>query len=363
MSKLGVSVYPERSTFEKDAAYLDLAAKYGYQRVFTSLLEIKGNKDEVVANFKKVITYANKLGLQVMVDVNPDLFKQLGVSYDDLSFFHNLGAWGVRLDLGFTGQEEARMTHNEYGIKIEVNMSKGTHYVDTIMDYYPEKNNLLGSHNFYPQQYTGLGYNYFVETSKQYRQYGINTAAFVSSNDATYGPWPMQDGLCTLEDHRGLPIATQVQHLKLTGLIDDVLIGNAYASEAELKAASDVFFSPLPLLHVETPADLSKAEKAALFDQSQTYRGDCSDYVIRSSQTRVIYKDEDFPAKHTDDVHVGDVLIDNDDYGQYKGETQIALRDFKNTGRINVVGHIPAAELPIMGLLVPWMDFKFLPAK
>lgn len=139
MSKLGVSVYPERSTFEKDAAYLDLAAKYGYQRVFTSLLEIKGDQAAVVANFKKVITYANQLGLQVMVDVNPDLFKQLGVSYDDLSFFHDLGAWGVRLDLGFTGQEEARMTHNEFGIKIEVNMSKGTHYVDTIMDYSPEK--------------------------------------------------------------------------------------------------------------------------------------------------------------------------------------------------------------------------------
>ncbi|MCE2138532.1 DUF871 family protein, partial [Streptococcus thermophilus] len=80
---------------------------------------------------------------------------------------------------------------------------------------------------FYPQQYTGLGYDYFVQTSEQYRQYGINTAAFVSSNDATYGPWPMQDGLCTLEDHRGLPIAAQVQHLKMTGLIDDVLIGNA----------------------------------------------------------------------------------------------------------------------------------------
>ncbi|AVK63619.1 DUF871 domain-containing protein [Lactobacillus sp. CBA3606] len=363
MSKLGVSVYPERSTFEKDAAYLDLAAKYGYQRVFTSLLEIKGNQDEVVANFKKVITYANQLGLQVMVDVNPGLFKQLGVSYDDLSFFHKLGAWGVRLDLGFTGQEEARMTHNEYGIKIEVNMSKGTHYVDTIMDYYPEKDNLLGSHNFYPQEYTGLGYDYFVATSKQYRQYGINTAAFVSSNDATYGPWPMQDGLCTLEQHRGLPIATQVQHLKMTGLIDDVLIGNAYASEAELKATADIFFSPYPLLHLTTPNDLSTAEKAVLFNQAQTYRGDCSDYVLRSSQTRVIYKDDAFPAKHTDDIHVGDVLIDNDQYGQYKGELQIALRDFKNTGRINVVGKLVAADHQILALLVPWMDFKLVAAK
>lgn len=84
----------------------------------------------------------------------------------------------------------------------------------------------------------------------------------------------MQDGLCTLEDHRGLPIAAQVQHLKMTGLIDDVLIGNAYASEAELKAAAEVFFSPYPLLHVKTVADLSAVEEKVLFAQPQTYRGD-----------------------------------------------------------------------------------------
>ncbi|CAM3235499.1 DUF871 domain-containing protein [Lactiplantibacillus plajomi] len=358
MSKLGVSVYPERSTFEKDAAYLDLAAKYGYQRVFTSLLEIKGNQEEVVSNFKHVIGHANQLGMQVMVDVNPDLFKQLGVSYDDLSFFHDLGAWGVRLDLGFTGQEEARMTHNPFGLKIEVNMSKGTHYVDTIMDYSPEKDNLLGSHNFYPQEYTGLGYDYFVQASEQYRQYGINTAAFVSSNAATYGPWPIQDGLCTLEQHRGMAVAAQAQHLKMTGLIDDVLIGNAYASEAELKAVSDVFFSPYPILHVQTVSDLAPAETKALFAQPQTYRGDFSDYVIRSSMTRVLYKDADFPAHHTDDVHAGDVLIANNDFGQYKGELQIARRDFKNSGRINVVGHVSTSDRACLALLQPWADFQ-----
>ena len=29
MGKLGISLYPERSTLEKDKAYLDLAHKYG----------------------------------------------------------------------------------------------------------------------------------------------------------------------------------------------------------------------------------------------------------------------------------------------------------------------------------------------
>ncbi len=39
--------------------------------------------------------------------------------------------------------------------------------------------------------------------------------------------------------HRDLEIATQVKHLVLTGLIDDISVGNAYASEAELAAMAE----------------------------------------------------------------------------------------------------------------------------
>lgn len=92
MGKLGISVYPERSTFEKDKAYLDLAHKYGFKRVFTSLLEIDGDKDQVLSGFKKVVDYANSLDMEVMVDINPGLFEQLGISYEDLSFFDEMGA-------------------------------------------------------------------------------------------------------------------------------------------------------------------------------------------------------------------------------------------------------------------------------
>ncbi len=87
MGKLGISLYPERSNFAKDEAYLDLAYKYGFKRVFTSLLQIKEEKDKVLADFKQVVDYANTLGMEVMVDINPSLFEQLGISYDDLSFF------------------------------------------------------------------------------------------------------------------------------------------------------------------------------------------------------------------------------------------------------------------------------------
>lgn len=52
MGKLGISVYPERSTFEKDKAYLDLAHKYGFKRVFTSLLQIEDDKRKSIGRFQ-----------------------------------------------------------------------------------------------------------------------------------------------------------------------------------------------------------------------------------------------------------------------------------------------------------------------
>lgn len=363
MGKLGISVYPERSTFEKDKAYLDLAHKYGFVRIFTSLLEINGNKEEVLAGFKKVVDYANSLGMEVMVDINPGLFSQLGISYDDLSFFHDLGADGVRLDVGFTGAEEARMTRNPYNIKIEINMSQGTNYVDNIMSYSPNTNNLYGSHNFYPHRYSGLSYDHFVYCSKKFRGYNLNTMAFVNSHAATFGPWPTQDGLCSLEDHRDLAIATQVKHYLLTGLIDDITIGNAYASEEELKAMSEAFTATEPHIKVDVADDITDDERINLFDNLHNYRGDRSAYILRSTMTRVYYKDKPFPAHNTVDMVRGDVLVDNVLYGQYKGETQVALQPMKNDGRVNVVGKIAADELFLLGFLKPWSSFKFIENK
>ena len=360
MGKLGISIYPERSNFEADKAYLDLAHQYGYTRVFTSLLEIKGDKEAVLEGFTKVIAYANSLGMEVMVDINPTLFEQLNISYDDLSFFDEMGADGIRLDLGFTGAEEARMTRNPYNLKIEINMSQGTSYVDSIMDYSPNIENLLGSHNFYPHRYTGLAFDHYVKCTEKFKKYNLNTMVFVNSHEATFGPWPTQDGLCTLEVHRDLSLKTQVKHYKLLDGIDDITIANAYASEAELKAMAEAFHAQMPELKVVPRATMTENERKCVFEATHSYRGDRSEYMLRSTMTRVIYKDLDFPPHDTDTIKPGDVIIDNDGYGQYKGETQIALKEMKNDGRVNVVGHISEDEMFLLNFIKPWSSFKFI---
>ncbi|HYK74114.1 MAG TPA: MupG family TIM beta-alpha barrel fold protein, partial [Pseudoneobacillus sp.] len=329
-----------------------------FKRIFTCLLSVDGNQEEIMGSFKETTRHANELGMEVMVDIAPRIFQKLGISYNDLSFFHELGAYGIRLDLGFTGNEESIMTYNPYGLKIEVNMSSGTKYIDNLLSYQPNRENLIGSHNFYPHRYAGLSYPHFLKCSQQFRDLGIRTAAFVNSQSATFGPWPIVEGLCTLEMHRELPIQVQAKHLYKTGLIDDVIIANAYASEAELKALSLTTSEPISF-EVELFETITPLEKKIVLEEFHFYRGDVSDYLIRSTQSRVKYKNEEFKPTYTPDIRRGDLLIENELYGQYKGELQIALQDMKNSGKTNVVGRIKPEELFLLDYLQPWDKFAF----
>ncbi|MEH6941111.1 DUF871 domain-containing protein [Bacillus sp. JJ722] len=358
MKRFGISLYPEHSTIEKDKEYIKLAHKYGCKKVFTCLLSVKGDQEKIMMEFKDIISFATSLGMEVMVDISPRVFGELGISYRDLSFFANLGANGIRLDMGFTGNEESIMTHNPYNLKIEINMSNATNYLDTILAYQPNLNQLVGSHNFYPHRYAGLSLPFFLKCCEPFKKQGIRTAAFINSQDATFGPWPIMEGMCTLEMHRNLPIDVQAKHLFATGLIDDVIIANAYASERELKSISKLNADMLNL-KIDMVQTISDLEKKILLEEFHFYRGDVSEYLIRSTQSRVKYKSEGIEPNNTVDIKRGDILIENDLYGQYKGELQIALKDMKNEGKTNVIGRIVPEETFLIDELKPWSKFSF----
>lgn len=360
MRQLGISIYPDQSSFEQDQQYLQLAHLYGYTRIFTSLLQLKGDGGkDILGKFRQTVDYANHLGFKTVVDVNPDLFKELGLKYTDLHVLHDLGVWGMRLDEGFTGMEEAQMTHNPYGLKIELNMSQGTNYLDSIMAYVPELDNLIGCHNFYPQEYSGLSDEIFMDYSRKYRQYSLHTAAFVSSHAATFGPWPVNEGLPTMESDRQRQIYSQVTHLKLTGMVDDVIIGNAYASEDELATVAAAFKSDYPTLHVDLVDETTALEKEIVLTPAHLYRGDTSEYLLRDTLPRVVHSAESIPARTNGSrLTRGDIVVVNDGYARYKGELQIILKEMSNDGRRNVVGKLSNSDMLLLDLIKPWSTFN-----
>jgi hypothetical protein len=360
MGEIGVSIYPSKSVMEEDKEYLRKASELGFTRIFTSMLELEGKGEETLQRYKEIIAFGNQCGMKTTLDINPNLFEQLGVSYEDLSFFKEMGADAIRLDLGFTGSEEALMTKNPHELKIEVNMSSGTKYIDSVMSYRPNRDQLIASHNFYPMTYSGLSREHFDQTTAQFNHYRLHTAAFVTSQYGELGPWPVQTGLCTLEEHRYLPLSVQVMHYKLIDEIDDLIIGNGYATDEELTQMADIFFHPHPTLPVTLAPEATELEKKVILDELHHYRGDRSAYLIRSSMTRVKFKNENFPVGNTSSIEKGAIVIGNNSFGQYKGETQIALQPLKDEGTRNVVGSIPTDCHSLLDDLKPWSSFRFV---
>lgn len=354
---LGISLYPDHSDLNEDKKYLELASKYGFSRIFMSMLEVSEGKEKVAAKFSDLINFAKNLGFSTTLDIAPNIFDQLGISYDDLSFFHELGAESIRLDQGFDGQKEALLSFNPQKMNIELNMSNDVAYLDNILSYSANKPFIQGCHNFYPQRGTGLPLDFFISASKRFKNQGIDTAAFVTSQTGQIGPWDINDGLPTLEMHRDLPIEIQAKHLFATNLIDCVIIGNAYASETELQKLGALNRYQITF-DVELTEDINDVEREILLNNQHVRRGDITDLVIRSTEVRKKYKNYDNPVVATHSFERGDVVIGNNDFGKYKNELQVVLQAHKDI-RKNKVAGISNDELFLLDYIGPWDKFQF----
>lgn len=358
MSKLGISLYPNVSNnYTRDKEYLELAKQFGFTRLFMCLLNVEYDELE---SLKKISMVAKEYGYEIIFDISPSVIEKLNIQDHLLEFVQEIGGSGIRMDESFDGIVEAKMTQNVYDLKIEINASVDNHFIDSILMNKPNLSNLIACHNYYPLKYTGLGFQHFLKTSRYFKQKGISVAAFVSSNQfETFGPWAIQEGLCTLEIHRGLAIDLQVRHLLATQFCDDILIGNAYASKEELKACQEAV-NHSHILHLISNEN-SIIEDKIIDEHIHELRKDKSDFVIRSTLPRIKYKKYPIYEKATSSIlHRGDVIILNDKIERYKGELQIALKDLENDGRYNLVGKIPIEEHLLLDYINTWNELTFI---
>ncbi len=361
--RLGISLYPEFASQEDNFAYLRRAAEHGFDVLFLALLGAKGTYEEVVERYLPYTRLAHELGFEIFCDVNPMVLKRLGVGISmfqggiDLTFFKELGIDAMRLDLGMSDLEEAALAKNADGIKICINGAAVTDHVGALLSCGAPREALVGCHNYYPHRYTGVSLDYFMRGTEHWAKRGMRLQAFVSSNaPEAFGPWPVTEGLPTLEMHRDLPTEVQLKHFVMMGCVGDVLIGNCFATDDELaameRANSDRVRFTTRLVD-GLPQDMARR-----LGMNLSVRGDCtSGYMIRTLESRM----DPAPVEpfNTVDIERGDVIIDNRLYGQYAGEVQIALAPMKNSGKTNVVGHIDDCEHVLLDYLAAGTRFAF----
>ena len=156
--------------------------------------------------------------------------------------------------------------------------------------------------------------------------------------------------------------------------VDEIIIGNAYASEDEFKAIDQVMkqvyvdvpkneafgfladFIPHGMIKrvpfkIQLEEGITELEKEILFNYpTHSDLGDCMNYMLRSRWTRMIYKGKEIPCRPCTKTHYtrGDVVIVNDNLAHYRGEIQIVLKDMKVDGQRNLLGRIDESEIFIL---------------
>lgn len=382
MHKLGISVYPDKSPRDEVYAYMEKAAKLGYSRIFTCFLSIPEDQRETyLVEFKEFMAKAHELGFEVAADTNPEVFNLIGATPDNLKPFADLGLDIIRMDGNFGTQGDIQLTRNQYGIKIEFNASMDMG-VELLINKGGNKDQMTMCHNFFPERYSGLDFDLFMEYNAYWKELNLHTAAFVSSNNEnTIGPWQVFCGLPTVEIMRGLPIDLQARYLFATGDVDDILIGNYPASDEELEALSKVNLQAIEL-RVNEAEGISDNEKEIMYEYAPHWdRYDHSTFMLRSSMPRVWFKEK----KSVQDASIasgmerkidsqsipyrdpgkkvftrGDILVVNDNLAHYRGELEIVLTEIPNDGERNLVATIKPEELMLLDFIKPGQHFKIL---
>ena len=361
MKQLGISVYPEHTTKEKAYAYMRLAGSLGFKRVFTCFLSVTESREDTIRNFREFTDVAHEAGLTVSADTNPEVFEKMGATPYDLSVFKEIGLDIIRLDGHFGEVEDIAITHNKEGIRIEYNAS-GTIAVENMIACGADAENMCFCSNFFPQRHTGMGLDRYIELTSRYKKAGMRIASFVTSQEKnTFGPWPVYDGLPTLEMHRDLPIDLQLRHLNAINLCQDIMVGNCFASEEELRSLAGTDLTKINMRFIPEEG-ITETEKEIVFWDKHAHRDDCNDMIIRSTWPRVEFKGKSIPCRPRAEktVHRGDVLIVNDNLEHYRGELWIVLKDIEVSDQYNIAGRLPVEEQILLDWIKPRFTFGFI---
>jgi len=380
MPDWGVSVYPGTPDVpERLPGYLDAVSARGGREVFTSLHIPEVPLAGSVAQLEHLTAEAGRRGMAVVADIAPGALAELGARPGDLAVLQRMGLAGLRLDYGFEPEEIAAFTRNPEGLRIVLNASTADPaFLARVMAAGADPARLEACHNYYPRPETGLSRESLLRSSAYFKAHGLRVAAFIAGIGGRRGP--IGAGLPTLEEHRNAEAGRAAGELLGTGVVDTVLFGDPWATEAELdRVAEAVAAGRLATaggrrkeeggartdaggwrLRVRLVPGLDPIQRSLVLDRPHRNRPDAAALVIRCALSRSYAAQG--PAVipfNTAARPAGAVTIDNEGYGRYSGELQVALADLLADPRVNVVGHVVPEDLPLLRLIGPDAPFRF----
>lgn len=350
---LGASLYLAEG-IEKNLSFIDRMHEAGVETIFTSMHIPEDDPVDTLDSLKQITKKMNEYGMELMTDVSAGTFDIYNVKKDNAKeFFTELGVSSLRMDYGFSYQEMKELSKS---FKIVLNAS-------TINDETSKELEAVGfdlsditvCHNFYPRENTGLGREFLYERNAYLNKKGYRIQAFIVGNKEKRGP--IFAGLPTLEEHRYADPLYAYLDLVENFFVDEVLVGDIEMNEESLERLDNWIENRV----ISLPIDSLYGDVPSVFNDEHINRPDVAADVIRSSQSRIVLKDETIePLNSNVERPVGTITIDNRDYGRYSGEIQVMKKDLPADERVNVLGKITSEAIPLLPFIKGRTKFTFI---
>ncbi|UTM18615.1 DUF871 domain-containing protein [Bacillus paranthracis] len=337
---IGVSIYLAKERVKKQEEWLKVAKENGFSSIFTSLHIPEDDPN----TYKELIQILGKQALEnemeLMVDVSPKSLHHLSMTYENVEELVNWGITGLRMDYGITPKEIARVSHK---MKVALNASTITEsFWKELITEKIRVENVEAWHNFYPRPETGLAKSFLQKQNEYLHACGIKTMAFIPGDGEKRGP--LYEGLPTLEKHRNMrPLEAYLELVKDCG-VDKVLIGDISGS---LESVQEIASASRGIIPLRYKSFITDKEVLKIVERVHTNRLDPARDVIRSVESREEHKVILQPM-HTITRKKGSITIDNELYGRYVGEMQVAIHDLPADEKVNVVGMVVEEDISLL---------------
>lgn len=351
ISLLGISVYLNKDRMEQNAAWIEKTAGYGFKSIFTSLHIPEDNPADYKDLLQKLGALAKQFDMELMADVSPRSLEYLGLDWNSYGTLLDWGLSGIRADYGFTREQIVTLSG-----KMKIGINASTIPTEELSDWLASglrAENVEAWHNFYPRPETGLDKAFLIERNRMFRSMGITTMAFIPGDGDLRGP--VFAGLPTLEEHREHSPHIAAAELMFSGFTDKILIGDHTVSDEQLELLAFLSKGIVPLR-------MAVSNKQQLPVSPLTNRMDPARDVIRAVESRSFAQigDRQIAPGNQQERLRGTVTIDNEMYGRYAGELQIAIHDLPKDDKVNCIGNIIAQDLPLLQQIKAGGKFQFI---
>lgn len=340
---LGISVYLSKQNEKFNEEWIEKGHQQGFSAIFTSLQIPEEDPSVYKELLLQLGTAAKRNNMDLIPDISPRSFQHLDLTPSEAESLLEWGVTGLRVDYGFSTEEIVQLSHK---MKISLNASTlNESFMEELLEKGLNIDNAEAAHNFYPRPETGLSKEYFIQKNQWIKTYGLKVTAFIPGDGIKRQP--LYCGLPTLEEHREQDLIYSYLELITDCHVDHVYIGDISLSDETLSRFSILKEQKAIPIRYRGVQDFEPIHDYLL--QPHTNRLDASAKVIRLADSRIdLQKRVDLSPNHIVERVWGAITIDNELYGRYAGEIQIALENLPLDPKVNVVGQVIPEDLSLL---------------